>query len=319
MGSTGPGLSFQGIQTVIPSPVASDIGPSLAVYALNNDTEKLYAAWKGAGGDERIWWSTFDGTSWSQQQSMPDPFATAYKPALAVVPKPPGRNTAPRLYAAWRGADTDERIWYSYFNGEVWVGQLPIPDPVASSVGPSLAVVNNILYAAWKGSGNDQRLWWSTFDGTKWTPQQQFPDPIASSIGPSLTVYDGILYAAWKGSGFDTGLYYSHFDSNTWADQTRMPNPIASTVGPSLTVYNGVMYAAWKGSGNDQRIWYTAYGPQGFDYIGPQPNGPVQMPLPNPIGSSIGPSITPFNGRLYFAWKGTGGDYSIYWTTASTG
>src|SRR5580698_8520681 len=102
------GLSFQGLQQSIPSPVASDIGPSLAYYEPDG---KLVAAWKGSNGDQRIWVSKFDGTVWSQQQSMPDPIATAYRPALAVLPSGP----AQRLYAAWRGSDSDERIWYSFF------------------------------------------------------------------------------------------------------------------------------------------------------------------------------------------------------------
>jgi hypothetical protein len=310
------GLSFHGLQQSIPSPVASDVGPSLVTY---DPDGVLYAAWKGSNGDQRIWVSKFGGTSWTQQQSLPDPIATAHRPALAVLPS----GTARRLYAAWRGSDDDERIWFTFFEDITgWLGQNPMQSPIASSVGPSLAVFNNTLYAAWKGSGSDERLWWSTYNISTgdWAPQTQFPSPIASSVGPSLAVFGQTLFAAWKGSGNDEGLYYSLMDADTggaWSNQTQMPSPIASSVGPSLVEYNGLFYAVWKGSGSDERIWYTAYGENGFGFIawGASIN---QEPLPNPIASSVGPSGAQFQETLYLAWKGSDSDTRIWWTSATT-
>jgi len=86
-----------------------------------------------------------------------------------------------------------------------------------------------------------------------------------------------------------------------------------------LIDYGGVLYAAWKGSGDDEHIWYTAYGPNGFGFI-EQGTSVNQEPLPNPIASSVGPSLVQFVTTLYFAWKGgdRGGvsDTRIGWTTA---
>jgi hypothetical protein len=47
------------------TPFGTTNGPSLAVYG-----NRLYAAWKGAEGDNSIWWSSSDGKSWARQQHM---------------------------------------------------------------------------------------------------------------------------------------------------------------------------------------------------------------------------------------------------------
>jgi hypothetical protein len=78
------------------------------------------------------------------------------------------------LYAAWRGADGDPRLFYSSFDGSNWAPQQVIPG-VASAVGPSLAVFNGLLYAAWRGADGDPRLFYSSFDGSNWAPQAVIP------------------------------------------------------------------------------------------------------------------------------------------------
>ncbi len=255
------GLSFEGLQQSINSPVATDVGPSLAVF--NN---KLYAAWKGSNGDERIWFSSFDGASWSlpsgaAQQSMPDPIATSFRPSLATFNN--------ELYAAWKGSNGDTRIWFSSFDGTKWAPQKTISMlnvQVGTDVGPSLAVFNNRLYVAWKGSNGDERIWYSfslpeLLPGTpisSWQQQQSMLNPIASSVGPSLATFNNKLYAAWKGSTGDERIWYSFFDGSIWAKQEPLPSPIASSVGPSLAVFNNRLYVAWKGSNGDTRIWWTS-------------------------------------------------------------
>jgi hypothetical protein len=76
-------------------------GPSLAVF-----NGRLYAAWKGVPGDERMFWSSFDGTNWSTQQPGIGG-GTSNGPSLAVFNGP--------LYAAWKGVDNDTRMFWSNF------------------------------------------------------------------------------------------------------------------------------------------------------------------------------------------------------------
>ena len=239
--------------------VSTSSGVSLASF-----NGRLYMAWKGSATgnvpfDERIWWTTFDGTAWAPQQVVPNVW-TSVGPRLAVFDG--------RLYLAWKGEYTDQRIWWTSFDGTSWAPQQRIPG-VSTSVGPALAVFNGLLYAAWKGMEGDQGIWWSSFDGTSWAPQRQIPG-VSSTEGPSLALFNGLLYASWKGMYGDQGIWWSSFDGTSWAPQQRITG-VSTSVGPGLAVFNNTLYASWKGMYGDQRIWWSGF--NGTNWA-PQQTGP---------------------------------------------
>jgi hypothetical protein len=210
--------------------------------------EKLYAAWKGEVGDDRLFFSCFNGTQWDAQQTVGGNSSAG--PALAIL-----ENS---LVASWKGENSDERVFFSELTDSSWDAQTQIPAPVASSFGPSLAVFEGKLYAAWKGSSNDQRLWFASFNGSAWSAQAQIPG-VESSVGPSLAVFEGKLYAAWKGSTGDQRLWFASFNGSTWSAQAQFPSPIASSVGPSLAGFDGKLLAMWVGPNGDQQLWYASF------------------------------------------------------------
>jgi hypothetical protein len=165
-----------------------DVGRQPGLVAFNDE---LFMAWKGIERDDRLFWSTFNGSSWAAQQNLPG-VASSAGPSLAVYNG--------KVFAAWKGmhiaqgaagTTDDQGIWWSSFNGSSWAAQQEIAG-VGSSNGPSLAVFNNRLYAAWKGMFYDQGIWSSSFDGTTWAPQQEIPN-VGTSNGPSLAVFNGRL------------------------------------------------------------------------------------------------------------------------------
>ena len=258
-------------------------GPGLATFGRG-----FSIAWKGEQGDDRLFYSSFDGTNWAAQATIPG--NSSIGPSLAVYGN--------RLYAAWKGEHADQRLFYSSFDGTNWAAQATIPGN--SSIGPSLAVYGNRLYAAWKGEHADQRLFYSSFDGTNWAAQATIPGN--SSIGPSLAVYGNRLYAAWKGEHADQRLFYSSFDGTNWAAQATIPGN--SSIGPSLAVYGNRLYAAWKGEHADQRLFYSS-----FDGT----NWAAQATIPG--NSSIGPSLAVYGNRLYAAWKGEHADQRLFYSS----
>ncbi|WP_133223337.1 hypothetical protein, partial [Paracraurococcus ruber] len=104
---------------------------------------------------------------------------SASGPSLAVFQN--------RLYAAWSGANGDQRMFWSSFDGQNWSPQ-QVGIGGGSASGPSLAVFQNRLYAAWSGANGDQRMFWSSFDGQNWSPQQVGIGG-GSASGPSLAVF----------------------------------------------------------------------------------------------------------------------------------
>jgi hypothetical protein len=261
--------------------------PALAHYE-----RKLYMAWKGMERDDRIFWSTFNGTSWAPQQLVPS-VGTSSGVALAVY----GR----RLFMAWKGTLGDERIFWSSFDGTTWSPQQVVPG-VGTSTGPALAEFEGALYMAWKGIESDQRIFWTTYDGVSWNAQQVV-DNVGTSVGPSLAVHRGDLFMAWKGVLGDERMFWSRFDGASWEPQQVIANA-GSSEGPVLASHPFALTAAWKGMDGDQRIFWSR-----FEHGGWEP----QQVTPG-FGTSVGPSLAFYRGDLYMTWKGVFGDQRIFWS-----
>jgi hypothetical protein len=193
-----------------------------------------------------------DAYGWGRQRNIPG-VGTSFGPSLAAFNG--------RLYAAWKGINSDQGIYWASFDGNAWGPQHNIP-AVGTSTGPSLCFFNGHLYAAWKGINNDQGIYWSFYDGNAWAPQRNIPG-VGTSFGPSLAVYQNyqgqtLLYAAWKGIYNDQGIYFSSFDGNNWAPQQNIAN-VGTSVGPAIASFGNLLYAAWKGINNDQGIYWSLF------------------------------------------------------------
>jgi hypothetical protein len=76
-----------------------------------------------------------------------------------------------------------------------------------------------------------------------------------------------------------------------------------------ITGFGNDLVVAWRGFGNDEGLYYSVNTASdgSFDIASWGP--PTQIPG---VGSSWGPSLCEFNGRLYAAWKGTAGNALWY-------
>jgi hypothetical protein len=278
------GVNGAALQTALS---AVGLPAAIAVYA-----GKLYMVWKGEERDDRVFFSTFDGSHWAPQQQVPGILSSSGV-ALAAY--------AGQLYMAWKGMLGDQGIYYTHFNGMAWAPQQQVPG-VGSSVGPSLAVVGSNLFMAWKGEESDQRIFFNQFNGSSWTAQQFVPN-VATSVGPAVANFNGAIYMAWKGWNGDQGIYWSKFNGASFAPQQQMPVG-GSSEGPSLAVFNNALYAVWKGEFGDERMWYSAFNGTAWA---------AQKQIPG-ILSSVGAGIALFDNALYACWKGSMGDQSIWYS-----
>jgi hypothetical protein len=128
---------------------ASLAGPSLAVFK-----DQLFMAWRGVEGDQSLWWSTFDGSSWSGQCPVSPDARSLDGPSLAVL--------GGRLYMVWRGGTSidqgDQRVFYSLFVGGGCFNAWSEPDVVQTPNGvlgsgsrPGLAILDQDLVIATVG------------------------------------------------------------------------------------------------------------------------------------------------------------------------
>jgi hypothetical protein len=134
-------------QAVVPG-VGTNAGP-----ALTGSGRGLYMAWWGAGNDQGIWWTTYTASGgWNQnpQQNKVPGVGTSASPSLAVLNG--------RLYMLWKGAGSDQSLWWSSTDGvSPWAPQKAIPG-VGSSTGPGLSVFQGRLFAAWTGAGKTHKV-----------------------------------------------------------------------------------------------------------------------------------------------------------------
>jgi hypothetical protein len=132
---------------------ANGIGPATTSFQ-----GRLYAVWQAPGADNGLWYSAFDGSTWSAQARIAD-VASSNAPSVAVY--------GDKLYAAWKGQKDDQRLWYAAFDGATWSKQAQIAG-AASSSGPALSAFAGRLHAVWS-SGISAGLVAASFDGANWS------------------------------------------------------------------------------------------------------------------------------------------------------
>ncbi len=261
------------------------------LQGLVSNGSSLYAAWKGEPDDDRIFYSSWNGSGkWAAAGQLGG--NTSAGPSLGVF--------SGAVYGAWKGEWSDPRIFYSKFDGSKWDAQQQIPG-IYSDTGPALGTQSGKLVAVWKNLF-DQNLYYATFDGAKWSGQTQISG-VESSVGPSLASFNGKLYAAWQGRDSNKEIWYASYDGSSWSSESQISG-VGTSVGPSLATMGGKLYAVWKG-GSDDNLWYAA-----FDGT----NWSAQTQISG-VGSSMGAAIAEFNGKLYAMWKGEGSDASLHEAT----
>ena len=303
---------------------------------------KLFMAGKGTDGDERIWYSWYDGEKW--QEPMAGPGWTSCGVALAVH--------AGKLFMAWKGMGNDQDIWFSYYDGTNWKPQVRALDTnnysLSTTHRPALASYKNILYLFCKGSNNDTSIWSSTlqlnnsdFNLSKWAiaTRVTYLDGVQKYVGtshsPAVAVFNNLLGMAWKGIVGDDRIFYSVFDGTKWVPQIPIPC-VSTSCGPSLAPYAKFwmhtksfdpiardLYGVWKGSkdnkgADDPKIYQSAF--QLFkDPLAQDNNGflPQKLTSEN-FKTSDTPALAVFNNRLYMAWKNATNN-RIYFSYLETG
>ncbi len=276
--------------TVAPTPTATT---KPVAKAIPSNTPRLFAVWKGLGTDQRLFWSSFNGTVWATQQQIPGQFSTV-GPVLAVF--------GGKLYAAWRGIGSDTHIYWATFNRMAWTISQVVPQ-AATSASPALAVLGNKLYIAWNGpNSSSQGLSWSSFDGNAWSTPQAVSGQ-GSSTRPALASFDGKIYMAWKGTSTDQRLFWASFDGTTWSDaQQPNNNTPQSSDGPGLAALGNTLYLTWKGANGNQGLWWASF--NGTTWT-------AQQEIPD-VSTSTGPALTIFNGKLSMSWAGV--NQAVYWS-----
>jgi hypothetical protein len=228
--------------------------PSLA-FVYEND---VWLAWKGLS-DNNIWYSIWDGTSWSTQQVVSGSgwtAATNYAPSLVLF-----QNS---VYLTWTGDGTAQDIWFTYQTGigNQWGPQQTVSGPgwtAQASSAPSIETSETFEYGfiylfwqekssngIWETNGltypNSYLISWS--DGQFQVGGLTDVAPAAVTLGSNLTVFykestsNVLSYFCAENSGNVSGSGWSAF--------TNVAPAVASSTDSIL---------AWKNA-TDNTVWF---------------------------------------------------------------
>jgi len=120
--------------------------------------------------------------------------------------------------------------------------------------------------------------------------------------------YPATSHTNFKNISIQTGTTHPTISWGTSNNVTDIGQHVSvisnsTTNGEVDIFYRGIMMA-WKGMNNDQTIWYSEYGAN---------NWTNQRQVPG-IATSVGPSLSLFNGKVYMAWKGMNNDQGIWYS-----
>jgi hypothetical protein len=173
---------------------------------------KLYCIHEGRGYSGYLWYTTFDGTSWSQDQQLTTSgngnVGTSGSPALAVYNG--------KLYCIHEGRGHSGYLWYTTFDGTTWTADQQLTTSGNGNVGtsgpPALVAYQDKLLCIHEGRANAGYLWYTVFDGGTWSQDQQLPDQknnYGTSGAPGLAVYQDTLYCIHQGRSNAGYLWYA--------------------------------------------------------------------------------------------------------------
>lgn len=210
------------------------------------------------------------------------------------------------LTMAWRGTDSDDRLWYSTFNGKKWTPQQPAEPnatfAITSGFGPALAMDGPTVFMAWAGYNYKFEI----------TGMQT--GPVGPSGTPQTTPIWGwgrhpaLRWASFVPSGDPPTLHF--VDGNPSHVSSLIPQASltdASGRSPHLALFQNHVYMAWKGSDSDKNIYWTN------DFLWDHVN--------KQVGTSNGPAIAAFQSAsdsqqlLYMVWRGADNDQNLWWAT----
>ena len=225
---------------------------SIAVGALADYHDRLFAGLAGGSGDPALVWSYSDSTGWAPSSAAGFGGANQAVLSLAVY------NDL--LYAATSNPTEGAQVWVSAGDGWTHAADQGILDTPANSAIPTLAVYCGFLYAGTRNSTGAQLF---RFDGASWTRVFEGGHGDSGNVGvTALAVVGDRLYAALANAG-GAQLWYNEAGSD-WRKAITLP-----PTEPSVTAMAGfqdVLYIAAQSG----QVWCyagTAYwmsGQRGF-------------------------------------------------------
>ncbi len=233
----------------------------------------LYVFIRGYGGDNSVYYTSFNGSSWAGYSQVP------YGGQTGAEPVPVVHNGI--LYVFIKGV-TDNKIYYTDTTNPAysWSSYSEMPPGGATTSAQIGSTVfsqggTSYLLPFYRGLG-DNRIYYTSFapynfsGGGGWSNYySSVPGNVYTDSGPvpvtfnggSLSATNNDLFLFFKGAG-NGQVNYSILNeaTNSWTGPFQIPygpygSYVSTGVAPSAVVYNNYLFVFQKGSNNT--VYYT--------------------------------------------------------------
>lgn len=220
--------------------------------------EQILCAHRGKSGDQGLWWTSYNGTTWRGDTEFSNGAQSSSAPAIAA-------DANGVIYCVHRGAGNHD-LWWSTFDPvtERWSADTKFTNGNQTNEAPALVLLGTTLYCVHRGASSAS-LWWCTFDGSTWTADTEFKHGNATSAGPAVANLNGTLYCVHRGD-HDQDLWWATFDGTNWSEDTKFNQGNQTFRGPALYADDAAntIYCVHRGRGevlttNGESLWWCQW------------------------------------------------------------
>ncbi len=260
----------------------------------------IYVFHQASHGSGNVYYSYFDGQSWSSDTLVPDMQTNAGISAVHFNGK---------IYC-FHGGFTNSSLYCNIFDGTNWSGDTAVLNTDLSFT-PSAVVYNGSIYVFHHGNEEDGQLWCNITDGAgNWRGDVRVPNTTLWH-GPSAVVLNSEILCFHQGYDSGSGDYNLWVNTmgtdNNWLGDQQVSN-VGMSDSPNAILSGGNVAVFHQGDSHNQQLWYNLLVPEN-GWLG-------DRQIPN-VSLDNSPGACLFNDRLYCFHQGTS-DQEL-WCTAWLG
>lgn len=236
------------------------------------DSNQLIQVWLDSNNPTLIYYSAFNGTSWSVASQVPPGASHGVLPRNLLSPI--YDNAAKQTVAMWQ----NNSLYYASYNGVGWFAPSNNALPLGSSssvadggyTNPAYDSSSAQLVEVWQDAINNV-LYYASYDGSNWSAPSSNNLPLGSSsgfgqYGYADPIYDDLaeqIVQIWQDS-INSLYYYATYDGTNWTApvNNQIPQGSSTTINifrdPVYDSSSGQLLFVWQDFSNN-RIYYAVY------------------------------------------------------------
>ncbi|MEV8440345.1 hypothetical protein AB0425_23445 [Actinosynnema sp. NPDC051121] len=269
-----PGTTVVGPEVRWPEPRVLRDRRSSGSPTISGSGPGALMAWKGSGGDTRIWFSEWDTAVGTWGPQNPTPFETHHSPTLVRY-----RDNTFLFFRDVPPHDVPQgqMVWARYANGR-WVDPVN-PDPEDTTLRVLEFVGAKNVSATWYTHLNATAIAWEVATGVegaevlqrearfavmtersfdsgegRWDPAVVNGAVVAAT--PALTSDGNVMHMAWREPGVGT-IWWAWSAGGPWLFRRPLPDRATSATPALAAIGMGDVVMVWKGIQGDPRMWWS--------------------------------------------------------------